>query len=342
MKKPVRILIVEDNPDDANLAKHEIRKVFRDCEFLVVETRERFIQALDIFQPDVVLSDYTLPHFDGMKALELTLHHAPSTPLIIWTGSNSEDVAVDCVKAGAKNYILKDNLKRLGPAILHALEEKELLAAHKQAEQKYQSIFENSMEGIFQSSPQGRYLRVNPAMARLYGYDSPTEMIESVKSIADQIYVHPAERAEFIRLLHSQSTVEHYEQRNYRKDGSVIWTSTAARAVRDENGNLLYYEGFIQDITQRKEAEEALQNSERRFRALIENGLDDISLLAADGTLLWESPSTIRNLGYAPGEFVGHNVFELMHPEDFGWTQDTYTKLLKQPGDRQRGMFRLR
>ena len=342
MKKPVRILIVEDNPDDADLAKHEIRKVLRDGEFLVVETRESFIQALEIFQPDVILSNDILPHFDGMQALKLALYHAPSIPFIIWSGSIREDMIVDCVKAGAKNYILKDNVKRLGPAILHALEEKDLLTARGQAEQNYQSIFENSMEGVFQSSPQGRYLSVNPAMARLYGYDSPAEMIESVQSIADQIYVNPAERAEFIKLLHSQSTIERYEQRNYRKDGSVIWTSTSARAVRDENGNLLYYEGFIQDITKRKEAEDALQNSERRFRALIENGLDDISLLAADGSLLWESPSTIRNLGYAPGEFVGRNIFEMMHPEDLEWTQDAFAKLLREPESRQRGIFRLR
>ena len=136
MKKPVRILIVEDRPDDADLAKHEIRRIFSDCEFQVVETRENFLEALETFRPDVVLSDYSLPRFDGMKALKLALQHAPLTPLIIWTGSISEDAAVDCVKAGASNYILKDNLKRLGPAILRALEEKELLAARKQAEQK--------------------------------------------------------------------------------------------------------------------------------------------------------------------------------------------------------------
>ncbi|HEX5940777.1 MAG TPA: response regulator, partial [Anaerolineales bacterium] len=136
MKKPVRILIVEDKPDDADLAKHEIRRILNDCEFQVVETRDEFVLGLERFQPDVVLSDYTLPHFDGMQALKLTLQYAPLTPLIIWTGSISEDAAVECVKGGANNYILKDNLKRLGPATLHALEERELLAAHKQAEQK--------------------------------------------------------------------------------------------------------------------------------------------------------------------------------------------------------------
>ena len=122
----------------------------------------------------------------------------------------------------------------------------------------------------------------------------------------------------------------------------MIWTSTSARIVRDRQGNVLYYEGFLQDVTQRKTAEEALQNSEKRFRALIENGLDDISLLAVDGTLLWESPSTIRNLGYEPDEYVGRNIFELMHPEDLGWTRSAYVKLLQEPGARQHGIFRLR
>ena len=94
MKKPVRILIVEDKPDEADLAQDEIRRILHDCEFQVVETRAEFIQALEAFPPDVVLSDYTLPRFDGRKALKLTLQNAPLTPLIIWTGSIGEDAAV--------------------------------------------------------------------------------------------------------------------------------------------------------------------------------------------------------------------------------------------------------
>ncbi|HEX5944041.1 MAG TPA: PAS domain S-box protein, partial [Anaerolineales bacterium] len=200
----------------------------------------------------------------------------------------------------------------------------------------------NSMEGIFQSSPEGRYLSLNPAMARLYGYASPKEMIESIQNIATQIYVEPEKRALFVTLLESQNNVENFEAMNYRKDGSIIWTSTSARIVRDQDGKILYYEGFLQDISQRKRVEEDLQNNEKRFRALIQNGLDDISLLAVDGTLLWESPSTIRNLGYTPNEYVGRNIFELMHPEDLKWTRSTYGKLLQEPGSRQRGIFRLR
>ncbi|MGZ9167197.1 MAG: PAS domain S-box protein, partial [Anaerolineales bacterium] len=221
MKKPVRILIVEDVSEDVDLAKNEICKVVGECEFQVVETYEGFLRAIETFEPDVIISDYTLPRFDGLKALALTQKHAPLTPFIIWSGSISENLAVECVRAGANNYIFKDNLKRLGPAVARALEEKELMA-------------------------------------------------------------------------------------------------------------------------ERRQAEEALQNNEKRFRALIENGLDDISLLAADGRLLWESPSTVRNLGYQPNEFVGRNIFDLMHPDDLKWTRNTYVGLLQSPGARQRGTFRLR
>jgi PAS domain S-box-containing protein len=223
------------------------------------------------------------------------------------------------------------------------LGENELLVARRQAEQKYQSIFEHSMEGIFQSSPQGCFLDLNPAMARIYGYDSPTDMIRSVKNIAAQIYVEPEKRSEFMRLLHSQDRVENFEAKNYRKDGSIIWTSTAAQSVRDENGNVLYYEGFTEDITQRKTVEEALQKSEKRFRALTQNGLDSIVLLAADGTLLWESPAANRTLHYAPNEHLGHNIFrELMHPDDLPWTRELYARLAREPGSSNHARFRLR
>ena len=342
MKEATRILIVEDQSTDADLAKYAIQKVLKDCEFRVVETQADFLNALEIFQPEVILSDYSLPHFDGMKALNLALKHAPLTPLIIWTGSIGEDVAVECMKAGANNYILKDNIKRLGPALIHALEERQLRLERRQVEQKYQTIFENSPEGIFQSTLDGRFINVNPAMARIYGYDSPQDMLESITNIAQQIYIEAQEREEFTKLFEIQASIINFECRNYRKDRSIIWTSTAARAVRDDDGNILYYEGFLQDITDRKQAEEAHELSEKRFRALIENGLDDISLLAPDGTLLWESPSIVRNLGYPPDTFVGHNIFELIHPDDQEWTQKLYQKLIQEPDSREQGIFRLR
>ncbi|MHB8895790.1 MAG: hybrid sensor histidine kinase/response regulator [Candidatus Geothermincolia bacterium] len=131
---PVRILIVEDCAPDAELAANEIRRAGLAIETRVVETSETFLAALLEFRPDLILSDYRLPHFDGMAALRLTLEHAPTTPLLISTGSTNEEVAVACMKAGAWDYILKENLTRLGLAVRVALERKLDLAEKARTE----------------------------------------------------------------------------------------------------------------------------------------------------------------------------------------------------------------
>ncbi|HIK05652.1 MAG TPA: PAS domain S-box protein [Trichormus sp. M33_DOE_039] len=127
------------------------------------------------------------------------------------------------------------------------------------AEAKYRSIFENAIEGIFQSSPDGRYITANPALARIYGYSTPQEVTDNFTDIEHQLYVNPQRRAEFVRVIEEQGLVSEFESQIYRQDGSIVWISEKAYAVRDEQGNLLYYEGLIEDITQRKQAEEALR-----------------------------------------------------------------------------------
>lgn len=127
------------------------------------------------------------------------------------------------------------------------------------AQERYHSIVENALEGIFQSSPEGRYLSVNPALASIYGYSSPEELLASVKDIQKQLYVEPKRREEFVAVMEKNNTVSAFESMVYRKDGSVIWISETARAVRDSTGKLLYYEGIVSNITDRKIAQEALK-----------------------------------------------------------------------------------
>src|SRR5215216_2302335 len=117
MNDVTRILIVEDQVRDYELAQREINKSLKNCVFQRVETRKTYLDALKVFEPDLIVSDYSLPKFDGLKALKLAKEHAPLTPLIIWTGTIDEDTAVDCMKAGASNYVLKENNKRLSPAV---------------------------------------------------------------------------------------------------------------------------------------------------------------------------------------------------------------------------------
>lgn len=139
------------------------------------------------------------------------------------------------------------------------------------AEENYRSIFENALEGIFQSSPQGYYLSVNPALANIYGYDSPQEMIDNITNIGAQIYVDPEKRAEFRETLLQQGKVKDFEYRCYCKDGSIIWTQIDARVVRDNNGKALYYEGIVQDISDRKNREEELKRQLKELKVEIDH-----------------------------------------------------------------------
>lgn len=139
---------------------------------------------------------------------------------------------------------------------------RELESAYQQlevAEAKYRSIFENAGEGIFQSTPDGRYITANPALARIYGCDSPEEVTAKFTDIERQLYVDPARRNEFLRSIEESGTVSDFESKIYRSDGSIVWISEKARAVRDSTGAVLYYEGLIEDITQRKQAQESLR-----------------------------------------------------------------------------------
>ncbi len=149
------------------------------------------------------------------------------------------------------------------------------LEQEKLAEAKYRGIFENAVEGIFQTTPTGQFLDANPALARMLGYASSRELLANITDINRQLYVEPERRSQFQRFLEENDTVEGFETRFYRKDGSVIWVSTNARLVRNAAGQVLYYEGTAEDITERKRAEEErlshlqfLESLERVDRAI--------------------------------------------------------------------------
>src|SRR4051812_45123096 len=138
----------------------------------------------------------------------------------------------------------------------------EPLAARQRAEQaeaKYRAIFENATEGIFQTTPEGRYLSANPAQARMFGYDSPEELIANIHDLAWQTYVVPERREELKQLLETQESVQGFEAERFGKDGRRFWISINGHAVRDAAGKVLYYEGPCQDISSRKWAETVLR-----------------------------------------------------------------------------------
>jgi PAS domain S-box-containing protein len=160
---------------------------------------------------------------------------------------------------------LASSLKRANHELQRRIDEHyRTAAALGDSERKYRDIYENAVEGIFQTSPNGRMLSANPALARIYGYDTPEEVLEALQDVSRHLYVDPSSRAEFVRLLEQQDIIYSFESEIVRKDGRRIWIDETARAVRDGAGRLLYYEGKVEDVTERKAAEETMRRAKEQ------------------------------------------------------------------------------
>lgn len=189
--------------------------------------------------------------------------------------------------------------------------------ALQEMEAKYRTMFENAVSGIFQTTADGHYISANPAIARLYGYNSPEEMMANIIDIGHQLYVDPKRRKEFAAVLREHDAVLEFESQIYRRDGQIIWISESARAVRDACGKLLYYEGFVEDITQRKQAEVALRESEERLRLLIESVKDyALFMLDVNGYVTSWNSGAERIYGYKTEEIIDRHFSCFYSKED--------------------------
>ncbi|MBD0363507.1 MAG: PAS domain S-box protein, partial [Coleofasciculus sp. C3-bin4] len=165
----------------------------------------------------------------------------------------------------------QERIYRIIGSSINITERKLAEAALQQAEEKYRSIFENTDEGLYQITPDGRYLSANPALARIYGYSDAEELIACLKNISQQLYVDKEGWAKFLALMQAQDRVSNFKSQVYRKDGSVIWIVENAHVVRDAKGEPLYYEGSVVDITMRKVWEEALYYQQQCTEDLLYN-----------------------------------------------------------------------
>ncbi|HEX7722492.1 MAG TPA: PAS domain S-box protein [Pyrinomonadaceae bacterium] len=193
-----------------------------------------------------------------------------------------------------------------------ALESASLFGQLKMAEANYRSIFENAVEGIFQSTPEGRFLAVNPAMARILEYESPEDLIASITDITRQLYVNPQVSEKADQLQAERGVLQSFEFEAFCKDGKKIWLSLNRRLVRDENGIELYNEGSVEDIGERKQVQEALKASEGELRALFAAITDVIIVFDSDGRYLKIAPTNSTYSHKPPDELVGktqHDVF---------------------------------
>ena len=204
--------------------------------------------------------------------------------------------------------------------------DKPIEKALQEAEEKYRHIFENAIEGIFQAGTDGRFMSANPSLARLHGYSSSSELLGSVKSIREDLFTDPNRHREMIELLKKNNAVSGFEARMRCKDGSEHWVSMNIRVFRDEHNRILFYEGTMMDITERKEAEHALAESEERYRTVIEHSNDGIAI-THEGKNVYVNSRFVKMFGYdSADEIVNKPITLIVHPDDRERVMEIYAR----------------
>jgi len=254
----MRVLLAEDSPVDAELELRELRRAGLAVSHRTVDSEDAFVGALRDFLPDIILSDFSMPGFDGMQALALAREITPDTPFIFVSGTLGEDYAIRALKNGATDYVLKTNLVRLPAAVERALQEARERARRRRTEAELQAARER-LSSIFLSVddvlwslglPEERLLYLSPAAAKVYGRDA-NEFVENPRLWLEA--VHADDRDTVIQARRGAKAGEHYdiEIRIVRPDGEVRWVSVRGRVVRDELGRAQRIDGVSRDVTER-------------------------------------------------------------------------------------------
>ncbi|HKS38652.1 MAG TPA: response regulator, partial [Verrucomicrobiae bacterium] len=262
MKPSLEILLIDDNPDDRALALHELRREFPDVQVHEVGDGKALTLAMESGDCDLVITDYQLRWTDGLSVLRAIKTHWPDCPIIMFTGTGSEEIAVEAMKAGLDDYVLKasKHYVRLAGAARRALERAAQRRALRESEANYQMLFADVPIGLYKTTPAGRIIDANPAMIQMLGYPDREALL---KASAADLYANPAERRRWQQLMERDGVVRHFETQMRRSDETVIWVEDNSHAVRNAEGMVLYYEGSLEDITARLNLETKLLQAQK-------------------------------------------------------------------------------
>ncbi len=264
MEGELNVLILEDVPTDAELMKFELAEAGLTFSARRVDTESAFVKELDEFHPHIVLSDYSLPAFDGLSALKIAIEKCPDLPFIFVSGALGEELAIELLKKGATDYVLKDRLTRLAPAVSRALQEahereekKRIEGALHESEARYRTIFENTGTATLIIDDNATIILVNRQFERLSGYSS--KELEGKKSWMEFVFADDLAKAKgFKWQRNAKKTSQGYEFRLSSKDQEIRHVFANIAAIPDTPTAVM----SLLDITERKKGEEVLKKRE--------------------------------------------------------------------------------
>jgi sigma-B regulation protein RsbU (phosphoserine phosphatase) len=270
--EPLNILFISDDERFTRSVADMLRKHCGATRVFTTSTLAAGLAELAAHSYQIVLYELPLANAAGLfQVTQLTIK-IPRLPVVVFGPADDGRYGAEIIRSSAQDYLTKDDIE---PHVLQhtlrcAIERQHEHNALIEERDNYYGVFDHLVEGVFRTTPEGRYVLANVALARIYGYDSSVELVASIQDIGKRLYVETGRREEFVRLMQEHDTLSGFESPIYRKDGIVIWISENCRAVRNARGRLLYYEGTVEDITQRRQMEQELRNSESLYHSLVE------------------------------------------------------------------------
>lgn len=341
----LRVLLVEDSEDDAALLLHELKRVYAVDSYARVDSATALSNALSDTSWDIIISDHSMPELDGPEALRLVREKSGDVPFIIVSGTISEDVAVQVIKAGANDYFSKQKLWRLIPAVERELRESAERRERKRVEAQLQQA-ENRFRRIFHANPiacslstyeTGILLDVNNRFAELFGYTRDEMVGRKMRDLG--LLVNAYQRDGLRQEFEKNDGLYDVEVMLQTRSGELVVGLLSSELV-DFGGEACVINMF-HDITARKRSEDALRASEQRFRSLLENSYDGIALLDARGYLVYLSPSSQAILGYTDDELTSRRLLSFVHQDDVEQVKTSFRNLVEEPGHSQMFSYRV-
>lgn len=312
--KHTRILLVEDNPDDRLLIKRGISKGLESSSVIEVFNPQELEHEIAKGGFDITVTDYNLGWTDGIQVLQAIKRKWPECPVIMMTVMDTEEVAVKAMNAGLDNYIVKSSSQfaLMGEIIKSALEQKEQAQALQDAETRYHELFETVPIGLFRENKYSKQISVNQTLVSMLGYPSK-ETLLNTKS--EDIYINQDEHARNIFQLTTENDLKTWEAQLRKYSGDPISVSITAHVIFDNSGDVLFYEGYVRDISERKRVEEALSQSEILNETIIASVNDGVVVIDQDLRIVAWNSFMEQLSGLSQADIKGLPLVEV-YPQD--------------------------